>query len=90
MRTRARVRVAGRVQGVFFRESTAERAKRLGVRGWIKNNPDGTVEATFEGPQSKVREMVRWCEKGPELARVDNINVKYGKFIGEFNNFEIL
>jgi acylphosphatase len=59
---RAHVRVSGQVQGVFFRDSTREKAEELGLAGWVKNLPDGQVEAVFEGPSDKVREMVRWCE----------------------------
>lgn len=67
---RAHVWVTGRVQGVFFRGSCAEEAARLGIRGWIRNLPDGRVEAVFEGPRETVDEMLRWCEKGPPGAKV--------------------
>lgn len=67
--------VSGRVQGVFFRASCAERAAELGVSGWIRNVPGGDVEAIFEGTESVVEEMVRWCREGPSLARVDRIDV---------------
>jgi hypothetical protein len=60
MAVRVRVLVSGRVQGVFFRASCAEEARRLGVGGWVRNRPDGRVEAVFEGDQSQVSEMVEW------------------------------
>jgi acylphosphatase len=72
---RVRVLVSGRVQGVFFRASCAERADGLGLAGWIRNVPGGDVEAVFEGSESVVEQMVRWCREGPPLARVDRIDV---------------
>jgi acylphosphatase len=70
-RERAHVYVSGQVQGVFFRDSTQEIAEQLGLTGWVKNLPDGRVEALFEGPSERVREMIRWCEQGPPHAKVD-------------------
>ncbi|HUF59957.1 MAG TPA: acylphosphatase [Actinomycetota bacterium] len=72
---RVRVRLSGRVQGVFFRASCAERADDLGLGGWIRNVPGGGVEAVFEGTESAVAQMVSWCREGPPLARVDRIDV---------------
>lgn len=72
---RVRVRLSGRVQGVFFRASCAERADELGLGGWIRNVPGRGVEAVFEGTESAVAEMVSWCREGPPLARVDRIDV---------------
>jgi acylphosphatase len=71
--TRRRVVVHGRVQGVFFRGSTAERARELRVNGWVRNRPDGTVEAVFEGSAAQVAEMVRYCRQGPPWARVERV-----------------
>jgi acylphosphatase len=76
-RTRARVRISGRVQGVFFRDSTREQAQELGLSGYVKNTPDGDVEAVFEGPKEPVEEMVRWCGQGPPQASVENVDVDY-------------
>jgi acylphosphatase len=70
---RKRVEIAGRVQGVFFRQSCAERARRAGVCGWVRNRPDGKVEAVFQGEESAVEDMVAWCREGPPYARVDEI-----------------
>ena len=72
---RVRVRLSGRVQGVFFRASCAERADDLGLGGWIQNVPGGGVEAVFEGTESAVAQMVSWCREGPPLARVDRVDV---------------
>jgi acylphosphatase len=75
--TRARVRVHGRVQGVFFRAETRERARSLGLGGWVRNCPDGTVEAVFEGERERVESMVGWCGRGPSGARVDGVDVAW-------------
>lgn len=88
-RTRARVRVSGRVQGVFFRDSTRERAEELGLAGYVKNTPDGDVEALFEGPKESVEEMVRWCEQGPPHASVENVDVDRESAQGDLTGFEV-
>lgn len=74
---RARVRVQGRVQGVFFRAETSERARSLGLAGWVRNCSDGTVEAVFEGDDERVQSMVDWCWRGPPGAYVDSVDVKW-------------
>jgi acylphosphatase len=73
---RVHVFVTGRVQGVFFRASCAEEARSLGVAGWVRNAPDGRVEAVFEGPEAVVEAMVGWCRRGPAHARVDGVEVR--------------
>jgi len=72
---RRRVIVHGRVQGVFFRGSTVERARDAGVRGWVRNLADGRVEAVFEGDALDVEEVVAWCGQGPRHARVERVEV---------------
>ncbi len=67
--------VHGRVQGVFFRDSTAERARLAGVDGWVRNLRDGRVEAVFEGEPDAVTSVIGFCSKGPQWARVDGIEV---------------
>ena len=71
----ARVLVAGRVQGVFFRDTCARRARAEGVAGWVRNRADGRVEAWFEGGPQAVENMVRWCRDGPPGADVDGVEV---------------
>lgn len=73
---RAHVVVTGRVQGVFFRATAAEEARRLGVTGWVRNVGD-EVEAVFEGPESSVEQMVEWSAEGPPRAVVDNVDVSW-------------
>ncbi len=72
---RVRLRITGRVQGVFFRESTRREATRLGLQGWVRNLDDGSVEAVVQGPAADVETMVQWCHRGPQLARVDSVQV---------------
>ena len=72
---RTRVVVTGRVQGVFFRDTCRREAHRLGVNGWVRNRPDGTVEAVFEGAPDALTAMVDWCRHGPPQARVDAVHV---------------
>ncbi|NIA10240.1 MAG: acylphosphatase [Nitrospiraceae bacterium] len=80
---RAHVFISGKVQGVWFRASAKEKAEQLMLSGWARNLPDGRVEAVFEGGDKAVDEMVKWCHRGPPLARVDNVEVKYETPQGE-------
>ena len=73
--TRKRVVVAGRVQGVFFRDTTRRRAESAGVAGWVSNRPDGAVEAVFEGEADAVEELVDFCRRGPSRAEVTSVEV---------------
>lgn len=73
---RRRLVVAGRVQGVFYRDSCRGRAEALGVRGWVANRPDGRVEVVAEGPPDAVAELAAWCRTGPPRARVDDVQVR--------------
>lgn len=86
---RIHVYISGRVQGVFFRYTSKELADQLGVTGWIRNLPDGRVEAVVEGDEDKVDEMLEFLSKGPPLARVDNIEIIEEEYRGEFREFRI-
>jgi len=81
--------ISGRVQGVFFRVETQRAARRLGVTGWVRNLPDGTVEAVLEGSRGQVNAMLDWCRQGPPSARVDDLRVQEQPATGEFEGFEI-
>jgi acylphosphatase len=72
---RRRVIVHGRVQGVFFRDTARRMAQSRGLGGWVRNKPEGTVEAVFEGEPEAVESMIRWCEEGPRGAVVDHVDV---------------
>jgi acylphosphatase len=70
------VRISGRVQGVGYRAWTADEARRRGLAGWVRNRPDGDVEAVFSGPRAAVDAMIEACRKGPALARVGDVDVR--------------
>ena len=80
---RVRARVRGRVQGVFFRAETRARAESLGLAGWVRNAPDGSVEAVFEGAAERVESMVEWCRRGPAGAVVEDVEVVREEPVGE-------
>ncbi|MBW1998713.1 MAG: acylphosphatase [Deltaproteobacteria bacterium] len=87
---RVRLVIEGRVQGVFFRDSTRRRALSLGIKGWVKNRPDGRVEVLAEGPEDKVRQLVAWCHKGPPAASVTRVEETPEPYRGEFDSFDIV
>lgn len=89
MMRRVRVYISGRVQGVFFRAYTKEEADRLGLKGWVRNLPDGRVEAVFEGPASAIEEMIRWCHRGSPASKVTSVEVEEEPYTGEFKDFSI-
>ncbi|HVE81412.1 MAG TPA: acylphosphatase [Myxococcales bacterium] len=87
---RVSLRIKGRVQGVFFRESARSRAAELGVRGWVRNRPDGDVEALMEGPRAAVDALVAWCHKGPPAAHVDQVLVQDEDPRGDLSPFAVV
>ncbi|MEW6618513.1 MAG: acylphosphatase [bacterium] len=89
MNIRAHLYISGDVQGVFFRAYTQDSAKRLEINGWVKNLPDGRVEAVFEGEEAQVEKIISWCHKGPPGASVKNVEMTYEDYTGEFSTFEI-
>lgn len=87
--SRAHLVVAGLVQGVAFRAATVDAARRLGVNGWVRNLPDGRVEAEAEGERSRVEALVAWCRRGPPAARVDDVQVGWSAHRGDLGPFAI-
>ena len=83
MTVRRRVLISGLVQGVFFRDTCRSLAQRAGVAGWVRNLPDGRVEACFEGGPDAVEEMIRWSRSGPPTAAVDDVQVIEEPAVGE-------
>ena len=83
------MKIEGRVQGVFFRASTMDKAKELGLTGWVRNNPNGTVEVVAEGPRDDVEELVTWSHYGPRHAVVDNVEVEWEPWSDEYKDFTI-
>ena len=86
---RKRVVISGWVQGVFFRASLLEKAIANNVRGWVRNTPEGDVEAVLEGEESKVQRVIAWCHRGPEGAVVERVEVLSENYTGEFTTFSI-
>ena len=89
MKRRVHIFISGRVQGVFFRSRTAVKAYRTGVVGWVKNLPDGRVEAVFEGDKEAVEEIIRFCKIGPPGALVKNMEIRQEAYTGEYKDFTI-
>ena len=86
---RAHVFISGRVQGVCFRMETERAAARLKVSGWVRNKPDGTVEAVLEGDAGNVNQMLSWCRQGPPLSRVDQVDVQWEAYSGKYTRLDI-
>ena len=86
---RVHLYISGKVQGVFFRHNTLEKAVDLGLTGWVKNRSDGKVEAVFEGVPHQVHEMINWCRTGPPHAHVTDITETWEEPMGEYTSFNI-
>jgi len=84
-----KVIIYGKVQGVGFRNFVFLHAKRLNIKGYVKNNPDGTVEAVFEGDEDNINKIIELCKRGPERARVDKIDIKDTE-IKNYQDFRII
>jgi len=90
MKTRAHVIISGRVQGVWYRASTKQKAEELGITGWVKNTDEGNVEALFEGDKAVIDEMIAWCWKGPPLAKVKNVKISPYNIDENYTDFVVL
>lgn len=87
--TRVHLKITGYVQGVFYRATTRETALRLGLKGWVRNRSDGSVEAVAEGDDASVDNFMKWCRKGPPGATVHDMEVRREEYTGEFTGFQI-
>jgi acylphosphatase len=90
MKTRVHVLISGRVQGVWYRASTKQKADALGIIGWVRNTAEGNVEAVFEGEQAVIDEMITWCWQGPPQARVSDIKILRSRSDERFTGFVVL
>jgi len=90
MKARAHLYISGRVQGVFFRYETRREARQRNVTGWVRNLPDGRVEALFEGEKEDILRLIEFCRRGPPGARVERVEVEWGEYTGEFKDFRIV
>ncbi len=82
------LRIHGRVQGVYFRDSMRQQARRLGVTGWVRNRTDGTVEAMVSGELEAISKIIEWARRGPPAARVTSVEIEEAQ--GQFDRFELL
>jgi acylphosphatase len=89
MKSRIHIFVFGMVQGVFFRANTADTARHLGITGWVRNVPDGTVEVVAEGEKEALERLLEWCKKGPSAAEVSKLDFEWLESTGEFSGFRI-
>lgn len=89
MKARAHIFVSGWVQGVFFRDQTQKWANSLSVTGWVRNLKDGRVEVMAEGDEEKVEDLISQLKQGPSLARVENVDVDWEDYKGEFEDFSV-
>jgi acylphosphatase len=87
---RARVVISGKVQGVYFRAETRRAARQSSLLGWVRNRSNGSVEALFEGDEPSVKAMLEWCWKGSPFSRVQDVDVQWETYKGDFNRFEIV
>lgn len=86
---RATLRIHGKVQGVFFRESARVEAVRLGLTGWVRNCMDGSVETVVEGAPPALEDFIRWCHRGPPSARVTQVERADAEPAGDFRTFTV-
>lgn len=90
MKERARIFVSGRVQGVFYRDNTRRWASSMGLTGWVRNLPDGRVEALAEGNRENILELIERMREGPPMAWVESAEVDWEDYKGEFYDFRII
>jgi len=88
-KVKARVRIEGLVQGVFYRYSTQQKARELGVHGWVRNLRDGSVECLLEGERDAVEALIRWCHHGPPGGHVESVTTKWEEYTGALQGFTI-
>ncbi len=89
MKKGARITITGRVQGVWFRAFTRRQAGLLNLTGWVRNMPDGSVYCEVEGDKDKIDRIIEKLKEGPEFARVDDVQVEWVPFKGQFDTFEV-
>jgi acylphosphatase len=89
MKARVHLLISGQVQGVFFRANTRRAANELGLKGWVRNVPEGMVEVVAEGRKHSLDKLIEYCRKGPEGSKVENIEIKWEDFRNEFGGFDV-
>lgn len=87
---RAHLIITGMVQGVYYRVTARQKARTFDITGWVKNRPDGAVEAVVEGNAENIMKSIDWCRQGPPASRVSHVQVEWEDFRGEFQAFSIV
>lgn len=87
---RVNIKIYGEVQGVFFRHNTKKIADKLGIKGWVRNCPDETVQVIAEGNNDKIRVLINWCRRGPIGSKVRKVEVIEKEYRDEFKDFSII
>ena len=82
------LKISGKVQGVWFRDSTRRKARELGLSGYVRNEPDGSVRVEAEGDPDSLEALIEWCRQGPPKAEVENVEKEEGEWVG-YDDFEI-
>ena len=90
MEKRVQINVIGQVQGVFFRQGVKAEAERLGLTGWVRNEPDGSVRIVAEGEEENLQKLIAWVKVGTEFAKVEKVDVQWQEAKGMFTAFDIL
>jgi acylphosphatase len=88
MKKHYKLKITGKVQGVWYRGSTEQQARKLGIFGFVKNEPDGSVYAEAEGTEEQLKKLIQWCKSGPPLAKVKSVEVELGHLCG-YETFEV-
>lgn len=86
---RVHIRVFGDVQGVGYRFNVIEETRNLNLLGWVRNTPSGGVEIVAEGEKTSLEKLIEWCDEGPTFSRVENVDVEWQKYTGEFSTFDV-
>lgn len=86
---RVTIKIRGKVQGVFFRESTKDKARELGLAGKVQNQPDGSVYVDAEGEEDELQELIDWCQHGPSTARVDGLEHEFTGDLKGYQEFKV-
>lgn len=87
MQKRVVLKIYGKVQGVFFRDSGLRKARELGLSGWVRNDSDGIVVIVAEGEEVDLEKLIDWCKDGPEHAQVEKVDVEWLEATGKFDDF---
>lgn len=89
MKKQVYVKISGKVQGVFYRAEACEEARKLGLKGWIRNTEDGEVEAIAQGEEERLKHFITWCWDGPDQAHVKNVEIEWRDRFEDFPDFSI-